>query len=76
MAKKLPKVDLAKLTAADIDKMSHAALRDAVRSVLRDPNVAATHKDHRSHSSTDTRVLSDRVLQPDISGTKAGGGGR
>lgn len=67
----LPKVDLSKLTPDELDKLSHEALREAVRSVIKDPNIAATHKDHRSHSSVDGRILTDRVITP----RTTGGGG-
>ncbi len=78
---KLPKVDLSKLSTSDIDKMSHAALRDAVRSVIRNPNVNAMHKDHRSHSSVDARVSRESrkpMVKPGLKGgggLKSGGGG-
>jgi hypothetical protein len=62
--KKLSKVDINKLTPAEVDKMSHEALRDAVRSVIRDPNLAASHRDHRSHSSVADRVLADQSINP------------
>ena len=62
--KKLPKVDIAKLSPEEVDKMGHEALREAVRSVIRDPNLAASHRDHRSHSSTADRALLDAVRTP------------
>jgi ribosomal protein L19E len=66
---KLAKIDLSKLTTDELDKLSHGALREAVRSVIRDPNLAASHKDHRSHSSVDARILTDKI------GGASGGGG-
>ena len=84
---KLPKVDINKLTPAEVDKMSHEALREAVRSVVRDPNLAASHKDHRSHSSIVTSEATKVAVNPAATktavkagtavktGTKTGGKG-
>ena len=74
--KQLPKVDISKIKAADIDNMSPDALRAAVRSVVRDPNLAASHRDHRSHSSVDSQLM-DRAINvsnPAAGGVKTAGG--
>ena len=79
MAKTLPKVDLSKMSAAEIDKLSHTALKEAVRSVVRDPNIAASHKDHRSHSSVAEQVINEKInpaINPAINAGKVGGPGR
>jgi hypothetical protein len=60
-AKNLPKIDITKLDPEEVDKMGHEALREAVRSVIRDPNLAASHRDHRSHSSVADRTIRDTV---------------
>lgn len=55
---KLPKESIKDLTLEDIDKLSHEALKAAVKSVIRLPSGDdATHKDHRSHSSTQARIF-------------------
>ena len=61
MAKTLPKVDLSKMSPAAIDQLSHAALKEAVKSIVRDPNIAASHKDHRSHSSISEQVMNEKI---------------
>jgi hypothetical protein len=54
------------LTIADIDKLDHEALKAALKSVLRAPNpgeLVMTHKDHRSHSSTDARIFEKNQIE-------------
>ena len=51
---KLQAIDLKELTLENIDTMSHEALKNAIQSVVRHKTSHAMHRDHRSHSSSET----------------------
>jgi hypothetical protein len=48
--------DVFRLKIEEIDNLDSAVLRDALKSVLRDPGQVAYHKDHRSHSNVPSQV--------------------
>ena len=60
-AKKVKAVDVSKLTPAQIDKMSTAALQAALKSVLR-PGAGKMHQNHNSHSNIAGKVGRFKVI--------------
>lgn len=58
--------DVFKLKLEEIDKLNSNVLKDALKSVLRDPGQVAYHKDHRSHSNLPDKVanIKGKVTNP------------
>lgn len=50
-------IDATTLTAEDVEKLDHDALKEALRSVIRNPTSSMMHQDHRSHSSSSERPI-------------------
>jgi hypothetical protein len=57
---RLQRADVKNLSLADVDAMGQDALKEALKSVIRNPTASMQHQDHRSHSSTSPQRPDER----------------